>query len=46
VSTVAQIVGILLLVLGGWLLWSAWALVIGGAVLLVVPELVAVRRRP
>jgi hypothetical protein len=45
VSSVAQIVGVLLVIVGVWVLWSPWALVIGGGLLLVVPELVAVTRR-
>ena len=43
-TTLAQILGVLLLVLAGWLLWSAWAFVIGGVLLLVVPELAATHR--
>lgn len=45
-STVAQIVGVLLIVLGVWLIWSPVALIIGGALLLLVPEMVAAVRRP
>lgn len=45
VSTVAQIIGIVLLAFGVWLLWSPWALVAAGGVLLVVPEIAAQRRR-
>jgi hypothetical protein len=40
-----QVVGVLLLVGGGLLLWSPWSLVIGGVLLLVVPEVGALRRR-
>lgn len=44
VSSFVQLVGFLLLVLAAWLLWSAWALVVGGGLLMVVPELARVRR--
>lgn len=40
-----QIVGLVLLAFGGWLLWSAWAFVIAGLLALVVPELVVGRRK-
>lgn len=41
----AQTLGVILAAVGATLLWSAWALVIAGVVLVVVPELVAVARR-
>lgn len=44
-STVAQIIGLILCSVAGWLLWSPWALLIGGGLLLIVPELAALRRR-
>ena len=44
-TTVAQIVGIVLLTLGAWLLWSPWALIVGGGLLLVAPEIAVLRRR-
>lgn len=44
-ATVAQILGLLLLALAGWLLWSPWALVIVGGLLVVGPEIAALRRR-
>lgn len=44
-STAAQILGVFLVAVGVFLLWSPWALVIAGAVLLVAPELAALRRR-
>jgi hypothetical protein len=42
-----QLAGFVLLTVGVALLWSVWAFVIAGALLVVVPELVAVvgRRR-
>lgn len=40
----AQTVGLILAAIGGTLLWSAWALIIAGALLVVVPEVVALRR--
>lgn len=39
-SVVAQLLGFLLLVLAACLLWSVWALVPAGVVLLAGPELV------
>jgi hypothetical protein len=45
VSTLVQLVGVLLLVAAGVVLWSSWSLVIGGVLLLVVPEIGAARRR-
>lgn len=45
----AQIVGVVMLGLAGWLLWSPWALVIAGILLLIGPELgelVQRRRQP
>ncbi len=44
VSTLAQVLGVVLIACGAALLWSAWALVIGGAILVVVPEIVAALR--
>lgn len=44
-NTVAQIVGVVLLAVAGLLLWSPWALVVAGGLLLVIPELVSVRAR-
>jgi hypothetical protein len=41
----AQIAGLTLAAVGAALLWSAWALVIAGVLLLVVPELAALARR-
>lgn len=41
----AQILGVLLLALGGFLLWSPWALVIAGVLLVIVPELGVLLRR-
>lgn len=41
----AQTAGLTLVGVGAALLWSWWALVIAGALLLVVPELVATVRR-
>jgi hypothetical protein len=43
-ADVTQTVGLVLAAVGLYLLWSPWALVIAGALLLVVPELVAARR--
>lgn len=41
----AQVVGVILASIGGWLLWSPWAFIIAGAVLVALPEIVdAVRR--
>lgn len=42
---VAQVVGAVLVAAGAALLWSPWALVVGGLLLLVVPELGEVVRR-
>lgn len=39
-----QLVGAVLVAVAAWLLWSAWALVIAGVLLIVVPELAALRR--
>lgn len=39
-TAVAQLLGYLLAVAGGTWLWGPWALVAGGVVLLVVPEIV------
>ncbi len=44
VSTVAQVLGVVLVACGAALLWSPWALVIAGMLLVVVPEAVAARR--
>lgn len=45
-SGVAQVLGLVLVACGAALLWSPLALVIGGVLLLVVPEVAeAVRRR-
>lgn len=41
----AQTAGLVLLAVAGLLLWSAWALVIAGVLLLVVPEVVDTVRR-
>lgn len=40
-----QFVGSVLVTVGAALLWSVWALVIAGVLLMVVPEVVAARRR-
>lgn len=40
-----QALGIILLALAGAALWSPWALVIGGLLLLIAPELAAWRRK-
>jgi hypothetical protein len=46
VGAAAQVVGVVLASVGASELWSPWALVVGGVVLLVGPELgEAVRRR-
>lgn len=45
VSSLVQLVGFLLLVLAAVILWSPWALVIGGVLLMVTPELVRLRGR-
>lgn len=44
VSALAQILGLVLASIGAWLLWSPWALVIGGVLLLIGPELPKFRR--
>lgn len=41
----AQLAGAVLVGVGAALLWNVWALVIIGLLLLVVPELAAMRRR-
>ncbi len=41
----AQTIGLALLALGAAALWSPWALVIAGALLVFVPELAAAVRR-
>jgi Flp pilus assembly protein TadB len=41
----SQILGVVLIALAGWLLWSPWALVIAGAVLLIAPEVGLMVRR-
>lgn len=33
-----QSLGVALAAAGGWLLWSPWALIVGGALLIVAPE--------
>jgi hypothetical protein len=43
VRTVAQLLGVVLAGVGLALVWSPWALVIAGGLLLVGPELVALR---
>lgn len=43
--TIAQLLGIAALAVGVALLWSPWALVIAGVLLIVLPEIEAVRRR-
>lgn len=49
VSELAQLVGVVLILVGCWLVWSSpWVLAVGGVVLLVVPEvgrMVGGRRR-
>jgi len=40
-----QVAGLVLAAVGAALLWSSWALVIAGAVLVIVPELVEAVRR-
>ncbi len=40
-----QTIGVVLIVLGVWLLWSPWALVLGGALLLLAPEVGELARR-
>lgn len=44
VSTAAQLIGVILAAVGAALLWSAWALVAVGVLLVVVPELARLRR--
>jgi hypothetical protein len=44
VVALAQILGVILVSLGVWILWSPWALVIGGGLLLLGPELPKLRR--
>lgn len=44
-SAVAQILGVTLGSVGGWMLWSPWAFIIGAAVLLIAPELGELKRR-
>lgn len=41
----AQILGVLLVAVGGWLLWSPWSLIIAGAALVVAPEVSELTRR-
>ena len=41
----AQLAGLVLLAVGVALLWSAWAFVIAGGLLIMVPELVAAGRQ-
>ncbi|MEI4273917.1 hypothetical protein TEK04_19525 [Klenkia sp. LSe6-5] len=41
----AQTTGLTLLAVAGTLLWSAWALAVAGALLIVVPEVAALVRR-
>jgi hypothetical protein len=43
-SAFAQILGLVLASVGGLLLWSPWALVIGGVLLLIGPEVPKFRR--
>lgn len=40
-----QVIGVLLLALAGWLLWSPWALVIAGVLLVIGPEFAEFQRR-
>lgn len=44
VSALAQIIGLVLLAVGGWMLWSAWSFVICGGLLLIGPEMAQFRR--
>lgn len=44
-TTIEQMIGAVLVGVGAALLWSAWALVVTGTLLLVIPELIAARRR-
>lgn len=41
----SQVLGVVLLALGGWLLWSPWALLIAGLVLVLAPEIGVLMRR-
>lgn len=43
--TAVQLLGLMAVLVGLTLLWSPWALVIGGALLAVVPELAEGMRR-
>ena len=43
-SALAQVIGLVLLAIGGWVLWSAWSFVICGGLLLIGPELTRFRR--
>ena len=45
VPGVVQVLGVVLVAVGGDLLWSPWALVIGGLLLLAGPEVGELRRR-
>lgn len=45
VGSVAQLVGVVLVSVGGWLVWSPWALVAGGALLVIGPEVPGVVKR-
>ncbi len=45
-TTTAQAAGLIVAAIGATLLWSPWALVIAGVILLVVPELIARKARP
>lgn len=40
-----QTSGVILLAVAGALVWSAWALVVAGVLLLTVPEVLALHRR-
>lgn len=44
-ASLAQIVGVLSLAVGGWLLWSPWAFVAAGGVLTLAPEFASLVRR-
>lgn len=41
----SQLVGVVLVAVGVWLLWSPWALVAGGLLLLLGPEVAELVRR-
>ena len=41
----AQIVGVALAAVGGWLLWSPWSFLIAGLVLVVAPEVGTLAQR-